>query len=406
MPKPTLRTRTEVMKGLMRERGFPTIPSLYRHICELAHQGRVPNEVSKGTIRSALNWGASRESLVVIAAALGVDVSQLVDGQAEPGGPPPAAGRLRILVVLSGSTWYTRDIRDGLKAYLEQILPGRVRWADVEGPNALSPEADRQRAREEIAEQLRIGCHYCVGIGTQGSVALAEALGPGHREPFIFLGVTDPVSSHLVRSLTDRHSREPVTGVCYGPGAGAILERIRNVLFPDRRRRIIFVYCDRVEQDRYFAQALASSPLCEEEGDRVEIRPLSRFPTARDLRDLDAIYFSWWTFEKMFESAKQRTVLTKALVVATTRGNVEDGHAVAGVSVHDRGVGRAGAEIIKKHLGGLIELGKYDVTVPKLCHWINRELAERRGIQFPPEALATAEGAEVAPAAPAVPLPT
>lgn len=107
-----------------------------------------------------------------------------------------------------------------------------------------------------------------------------------------------------------------------------------------------------------------------------------------DLANSDRIFFSWYTFEKMFEDGKSSEILKGRKVIATTKQNVQrDGFAAMGVSVDDDEIGREDATLLIDSVKSPSDLGRTDIKIPPIIYWVNCQNAERLGITIPPEVL-------------------
>jgi hypothetical protein len=114
-------------------------------------------------------------------------------------------------------------------------------------------------------------------------------------------------------------------------------------------------------------------------------------PTLADMPDPLAVYFSWYTLERMIEDGSAKNLLENRLIVCTTRPNVEAPNlTVAGVAPDDEQIGRLGADILVHHALGKTQLGNVDIESPSFSHWINAKTAKARGVIFPPKMLKSA----------------
>jgi ABC-type uncharacterized transport system substrate-binding protein len=337
-----------------------------------------------------------RGKIGAVARALECSVEDLIIGDALAEGATVAAASaqsrpVRVAILASGNLSYARDITNSFQARLEEVLGKNARQSEfvcVTGPT--DPDGrweDWCRIIDRRAGDT--GFDYFVTAGTQASCALRDHLAAKFGErPFIFLGVTDPVRSGLVASLTDRQEDAEVAGVGYGPGMGQLALRIRKA-FPDRR--LAYVFCNRFPQDKLAAEALRDLGLYRD--GTLKIVETTTLPTARELEDEAAVYFSWYTFELLYERAEGIDLLSRRLVVATTRGNVRGpGLAAIGVGGDDKTIGQTGADIVLQHLRKPdLRLGTLDVIVPKLHVWINDRTARELGVELGSDVRADAE---------------
>jgi hypothetical protein len=293
---------------------------------------------------------------------------------------------LRVGVLRSADLAYTNDIRNGFWERLRDLIAPHnmtLEIVDRSGPTRILPEAEANHVWEDKARMFGLvhkltPFDYLVGVGTQACLAFRNVLGTdflGHQLPFIFLGVTHPVESGLVSSMSNRVDRAQICGIGYGDGYRDIVSHVR-LLFPDRA--IKYVYQQGVPQDLEVARSLQSAPAFKD----IEVIELKNVPTLRDLADERSVYLSWYCFERMFESCAHAETLLQRIVVATTRGNCRDGLAVAAVAADDREIGSLGAEMLCDHLFNQVDMGTLPVVIPRIYTWINSVQAKLRGIPF------------------------
>ena len=124
----------------------------------------------------------------------------------------------------------------------------------------------------------------------------------------------------------------------------------------------------------------------------MKIVALGRLPSAADFSDPRKVYFSWYTFEVMFESGRSLDILRQRLVATSTRENVAaDGLAAVGVSASDKEIGEDGSQLLLDDLTKTRALRNADVVVPPLHHWINCRNAARLGLQLTPEIVSSSD---------------
>lgn len=274
----------------------------------------------------------------------------------------------KFCVILSGDLSYTRDILDGFKTKLLDCLP-KIWYNPILISNTGSSEPNSKKTYTEIIEMflMREEYDFFVTIGTQASEALNEYfLEKKMDRPLIFLGVTDPISSKLVLRLKNRRDRRNIAGVSYcGPVENIAAEL--NYLFPENN--LIFIFHKGYEQDVKFAQRIKDSRLYPE---KLQLKELENMPSLDDFDDKNAIYFSWYTIEKMFETRDGLDILRQRNVVATTIANVEnDGLAPVAVTTNDFLIGEYGANIVVDVLENNRRLGEVDVREPEMNYYIN-----------------------------------
>jgi ABC-type uncharacterized transport system substrate-binding protein len=228
---------------------------------------------------------------------------------------------------------------------------------------------------EEPKKDEREEYDFFVTIGTQASEALNEYfLEKKMDRPLIFMGVTDPVSSNLVLSLKNRKDRRSIAGVSYcGPIENIAAEL--HYLFPENK--LIFIFHKGYKQDVIFAQRIKKTRLYETK--HLQLKELENLPSLDDFDEKNAIYFSWYTFEKMFDTRDGLDILRQRNVVATTIENVEsDGRAPVAVTTNDLLIGEYGANIVVDVLKNNRRLGDLDVREPEMNSYINCKTIEQK----------------------------
>jgi serine/threonine protein kinase len=293
---------------------------------------------------------------------------------------------LRVGVLKSGNATYVNEIENAFLFHLKSELDinkyvlapsdGNVEWAPNEIPN-WSSEVDRLMSRGG-----REGFHYLVAVGTQAAVALREALGPSFgATPTLFLGVTYPRLSGIVDSELHRVEDRQVAGVRYGCGLDAVASLLHHRIFPGRR--LCFVFQKGIPQDETSFRELQTTRLAAE-GSLGFIK-LQRRLRSSDLSDDDTVYFSWYTFTRLFKD-KEFDILKNKLVVSIMQDNVRDGVAVAGVGTDHDWIGRRGAQIVLQHLNSPPDRkpawGCLGVETSPLLYWLNARTAAERGVEF------------------------
>jgi len=306
--------------------------------------------------------------------------------------PPPPERTVRVGILKSGNATYVNDIEHALLASLNTRLAGqRVR---------LAPSLDCVEWGEEaqwpttvarlVTRGGREGFRFLVAIGTQAAVALHHALGPEFgKVPTLLLGVTYPRIAGLVESEHFRCESRQVTCVRYGCGLDAVASLLHDRIVPGRR--LCFVFQAGIPQDEMACAELSTTRLARE--GLLRLLRLERRLQAEDLEDKDTVYFSWYTFTRLFHE-KEFSILRERLTVSIMQDNVRDGAAAVGVGTDHDWIGDRGAELIAEHhaapVGAKPDWGSRDVAVSPLVYWLNRGLAKKHGIEFSQAALAGA----------------
>jgi hypothetical protein len=310
---------------------------------------------------------------------------------AAPPGPAAAAppeSTVRVGILKSGNATYVNEIEHALKASLDTRLASkRVRLIASSDCVEWGEEVQWATAVNRLMTRGREGFRYLVAIGTQAAVALHDALGADFgKVPTLLLGVTYPRMAGLVDSEDYRCESRQVTAVRYGCGLDAVASLLHHRIFPGRK--LCYVYQTDVPQDELGRAELATTRLVRE--GLLRLLPLQRRLQAEDLADKDTVYFSWYTFSRLFHE-KEFEILLSRLTVSIMRDNVRDGAAAVGVGTDHDWIGNRGAEMITEHFaardGDKPDWGAREVVISPLVYWLHRGLAKRYGIEFSRAAL-------------------
>jgi ABC-type uncharacterized transport system substrate-binding protein len=327
-------------------------------------------------IASALGVSATKPSLLPIAAV------SSEDAKTKP--------FLNVALLGVANMTYIQSIRDGVKEVLSskfQMPEGALLLGNSPGPDTQVLTKGRKLTkqwRNYIESQLK-NCDpeaeiYLISVGTSASVALRAYLDekPKRDVRVVFAGVTYPVTSYLVDSLRNRREQRDITGVAYGgDGLRAIAALIHNYLFADLP--ITFVYFNDVMLDKQSAEQLQRTRLVEEKLLKLVPADVASFPRA--VAQKNKIYFSWLSFEMIFDSsdgkyAELKQYLSKRKVIAATARNCRQG-TLASVGADDEAIGRAAAGRIVDRVTGADtrHFGEVDVLPTTLQYCINMDVA-------------------------------
>jgi hypothetical protein len=329
--------------------------------------------------------GISNRASGGISACLGIDGLS-----PNPGGLKGKTIKLALLE--SGNIAYVRNIEISFRQALDTCARKAGFELQYEGDiGPLSPASHETRKKwdETISrvQKRMMSPDYWITIGTQASLNLKRFLGESiNKTSILFAGVTDPVCSNLVSKETKRADDVNLGGVRYGGEPTDYLGTIAE-FFPEKK--IIYVYHQDHEQDTCFANDLKKSRFFADH--KLVLRPLDHLPTLDDLPEKDVVYFSWYTFEEMFENNKGTEILSERIVVATTKNNV-DGEDLApiGVTGNDVDIGKKAAEVFLKDLFSVTRLGHQDIVRPSYEVFVNCKTSEKRALHLPPRTVAQA----------------
>jgi ABC-type uncharacterized transport system substrate-binding protein len=300
----------------------------------------------------------------------------------------------KFAVVLSGNIKYTRDILLGFNNELLNRLPATGYFPNINSISGSEKGIATQQGYQEYMSSIkdlfsRDTYDYYVSIGTQASQAMRKYLdSTDMSRKQIFLGVTEPIDAGLVRSPGQRNGSNEIAGVSYcGPVENIALKI--NDMFPNKK--LIYFYCSDFPQDESIANTLQRMSLFT--NGLLEIKRFeSRLPTLADFPDAQAIYFSWYTLEKMFEHKECKTLLAQRIIIASTVQNVrERGLSPVGISTDDMQIGKIGAELIFQNIQNNIPLNSMNIVTPPCDIYINCRNAQTKGLQIDQHALSQAK---------------
>lgn len=319
-----------------------------------------------GVIINAHKWMMKKTAMAI----LGTLILASIIWFQRPPRPPVLDKELSIVVVMGEDVEYEQIIRDSFLAHLEQgLIPLGYKLkhkpydphfggtdARPDSPNGKEKWANLVSEVKSDYEDLPID--FFITIGTYASQVVKKEPGLMKRnrlKGLIYLGVTDPV----IAKLTGHHL---VSGVQYGTGGknyGKMLDDLFNT-----NQRLVFLYKDGVIQDQSFRKQL---DILNQEYDGIStpsrLKPRFAFDMKGEkepikITDIEvpdpnhtstsAIYFAWYTMDNILAAMGGLNEVTrdKLWVIPSTYSARNLKSAGAIVSVHDKLVGKEGAEIV------------------------------------------------------------
>jgi len=300
---------------------------------------------------------------------------------------------VRLGILKSGNATYVNDIERELLKSLEWRLArqrGQLTWSEdcVEWGEEDQWASTVGRLLQRSGPE---GFRFLIGIGTQAAVALRDTIGAEFGNvPTLLLGVTYPRITGLVDSEHYRCESRQVACIRYGCGVDAVASLLHHRIFPGRQ--LCFVFQAGVPQDELAFEELRTTRLAHD--GTLSLLRLEGPLEADDLANRETVYFSWYTFTRLFHK-KEFSILTDRMSVSIMEDNVRDGVAIAGVGTDHIWIGDHGAELIAEHdvapPNGKPNWGTLGVMVSPLVYWLNRRLAKKHHIEFSPAALRGAD---------------
>jgi len=177
--------------------------------------------------------------------------------------PPPKtfpSQFLRIAVFLNGEVFYTREILDTLESSLHDELSAAGYTPIFEHATG-SPDSSKAAETLAVLKDLLQKFpdskpDYLVTVGTEVSEIAYKYY--FNKLPIVFIAVTDPIRSKLVKNFDPDRTRGNIAGVVYGVPLDKFLGFFQTA-FP--RRKFGFVFNPNYPQDVAFRdQVLATAP--------------------------------------------------------------------------------------------------------------------------------------------------
>lgn len=388
-------------QGLIGEPLGAQLISLVEAVYSILGRGSLPTlslpDASAGTTTRSANEGELPAPALQEPTSVEPHIQTALESERTPGPFRSRHGETRygknkainLGILRSGDLKYTENICDGLKAAL------RNRGFDIYSDNQAGPTEPQSTARSgalwcekvQILMNSKVPWDCYVAVGTQASIAMAREWSKTNGStPFLFLGVTDPVQTGLVRALTNRHNEKNVGGVAFGNGV-ANLVTLANHIIP--RRKLIYIYQEGHPQDDRMGEVLKAHPLYAQ--GILEIIATLTLPTLADMQDQTAVYLGYYTFESLFHDLSGEDLFTNRIIIATHRNHIEHkGLAVAEISADDTEIGQRGAELLIDNVLSDRSLGTADVILPEFYYRINVATAKTWNIDFTEETIKNA----------------
>lgn len=157
---------------------------------------------------------------------------------------------IHFAVILNGDVPYTQDILQGFRSEVDETLKRTnfiARFETAIGYAEKGKDRENDAVFKSLLKKFPDKPDYLVTIGTQVSEFAVENY--LNDIPIIFIGVTDPVKSGLVKTLDKDHKRGNIAGVVYGVPAQMYLDFYAQA-FPGKT--FGYIYNSNYHQDVIF----------------------------------------------------------------------------------------------------------------------------------------------------------
>jgi len=247
---------------------------------------------------------------------------------------------VHIAIVLNGEVYYTRNIMQGFTSKLDQLLeptPYVAHYESTTGVAEAKQNKQNEAAFKSLLAKFPSKPDYLISVGTQVSeYAYQHYL---NDIPIIFVGVTDPVRSGLIRSYEKDPSRGTIAGTTWGGSLKLFLEFFTQA-FPGRTIGYVYnpglYHQDELTKDSLLAEAAQIKP------------PLTIIPIQVDKPQMNEeqqasadMFFGGYYWAKHFQELISSN---KKPFVATEISNVYKGGAIATFGTDSIELGSIAAE--------------------------------------------------------------
>jgi ABC-type uncharacterized transport system substrate-binding protein len=246
---------------------------------------------------------------------------------------------VHIAIVLNGDVFYTRKIMTGFTSKLDQLLEPTPYVAHYEWTTGVA-EAPQNEQNDAVLKSLLAKFpskpDYLISVGTQVSeYAYQHHL---NKMPIIFVGVTDPVRSGLVRRYEKDSSRGNIAGTTFDISLGRYLEFFTQA-FPGRTIGYVYnpglYHQDDIVKERLLALAAQMKPQL-----TIIPTPVDKPQINKDQQASADIFFGRYYLTEHFQELISSS---KKPFVAADISNVYRG-AIATINTDSTELGRLAAE--------------------------------------------------------------
>jgi len=295
---------------------------------------------------------------------------------------------IHFAIVLNGDIFYTRQIMEGFTTKLDALLEPTAYIAHYDYATGVA-EAPDNAQNEAVFNSLFARFpqkpDYLVTIGTQVSEYAYQRY--KNQIPLIFIGVTDPVASGLVKTFNADPNRGLIAGTLYDPPVNPYIEFF-NEAFPGKTFGFVYnpslYHQDEIYKDRLMQELTRSTT-------SLTIKPtLATIPrVTEEQQDQVDIFFGRYYVGKHLQEFISSS--RKPFITASVYGPAAG--AIASISTDTTEIGRIAAErIVYPNLTEGIALSSMPIVVPeKTLITVNLSAARKYNISIGQRALARAD---------------
>ena len=263
--------------------------------------------------------------------------------------PPEGQTIYKVAAVLNGDMHYAHEVLYGFRSTLDEMIPAtgyRAYFEIAIGSSSRKEDVKNQETFKRLLAKFQGEPDLLVTIGTRVSEFAKERY--GDKQSIVFIGVTDPIKSGLVKHLEKDPNRGKIAGVLYGLPAEDTLQFYFDAL---GNQSLGYVYNSDYPQDVYYKEKIESalSSLGKDPSKIVLIEALQPRLTCEQKEQADVF------FGRHYLSSNAQNFIEhscNAVFVGSLMYNVLENQVLV-YGINDRELGELAAkEIVLKHLRG------------------------------------------------------
>ena len=255
-----------------------------------------------------------------------------------------------VAVVLNGDVHYAHEILYGFRSTLDKMISEtgyRAHFEIATGSGSRKEDTKNQETFERLLAKFQGKPDLLVTIGTRVSEFAKKKYGDDQN--IVFIGVTDPIKSGLVKHLDGDPERGKIAGVLYGLPARDTLQFYFDAF---SEQKLGYVYNPNYPQDVYYKKKIESAlSLLGKAPSAIAFIEVSEPKLTCQEKDQAIVFFGRYFLasnaQKFIKDSCQNTVFVGSLM----RNVLEEQVLVYGIN--DRELGeRAVKQIVLEHLRG------------------------------------------------------